>query len=98
MGELLREAAMAAFATIHVAVALYVHEVVFFEELVRDPRFHRQVTNAGEVGVRMICPSCLTNEFVETPGVWGNGFPSVSSQKIRVAHDIHGVVVPVFGK
>ncbi|CAN0254765.1 unnamed protein product, partial [Ectocarpus sp. 13 AM-2016] len=97
MGELLREAAMAAFATIHVAVALYVHEVVFFEELVRDPRFQVK-TKGGELGVRMICPSCLTNEFVETPGVSGNGFPSVSSQKLRVAHDIHGVVVPVFGK
>ena len=34
MGRLLRVSAMSVFATIHVVVALYVHEVVFFEELV----------------------------------------------------------------
>ncbi|CAM9751148.1 unnamed protein product [Ectocarpus sp. 6 AP-2014] len=90
MGELLREAAMAAFATIHVAVALYIIVFVMCPPQVK--------VNGGEVGVRTICPSCLTNEFVETPGVSRNGFPSVSRQKIRVAHDIHGVVVPVFGE
>ncbi|CAM9596728.1 unnamed protein product [Pylaiella littoralis] len=90
MGELIQEAAMAVFATIHVIVAVYAHEIISFKHLVLTPD--------GDESVKMICPSCLTNEFVETPGVSGNGFPSVSSQKIRVVHDIDGLVVVVCGK
>jgi len=33
------EAAMAVFATMHVVFALYVHEVVFFDILVKIPAF-----------------------------------------------------------
>lgn len=147
MKQLLRQAAMAAFATPHVVIALYVHEVVFFQELVALEQFQvsetrrvsiwvgsprlpvdialtpsravkllrnfrvvacvappllaersgshadeslpsfylRQVQTPSGLGVRMICPYCETNELVDTPGMSGNGFPSLSSQKVRCA-------------
>lgn len=44
-----------------------------------------QVETPAGVGVKMICPSCLSNEFVDTPGVSGNGFPSLFYQKVRRA-------------
>ncbi|CAM9721759.1 unnamed protein product, partial [Pylaiella littoralis] len=96
LGELVREAAMAVFATVSVLVAVYVHEIVFFNLLVRDKRF--QMLTAAGMGVMMMCPSCLTNKFVHPPGVSGNGFPSIFSQKVRVAHDVDGVVAPLHAK
>ncbi|CAN0138034.1 unnamed protein product [Ectocarpus sp. 4 AP-2014] len=95
LGHRLREAAMATFATVDVEIALYVHEVVFFEELVRDDRF--KVNTRGGAGVRMICPGCKSNKFVKPPGVSGHGFPCMGA-KLRVAHDVAGVVVPVTGR
>lgn len=41
----LREAAMGVFATIQVVIALYVHEVVHFEELASDERFQASEEN-----------------------------------------------------
>lgn len=61
MRELLREAAMAVFATINVVVLAFVHEVVFFEQLVKDPRFRVSVTAVclNITGVyNLICVLC----------------------------------------
>ncbi|CAM9570500.1 unnamed protein product [Pylaiella littoralis] len=95
MGYLLREAAMGVFATVHVDVAIFAHELVFFPILVKDERFQVQTENG--TAVVMICPGCKSNKFVKPPGVSGHGFPCLSA-KLRVAHDIAGVAVPVAGR
>ncbi|CAM9753350.1 unnamed protein product [Pylaiella littoralis] len=96
LDDLLREAAMAVFATIHVVVIVYLLEVVFFEDLVKLKCF--QVETASGRGVMMICPGCKTNKYVVTPGHSGGGYPSLNSDRVRVAHDVCGVVMPIFGR
>ncbi|CAM9973685.1 unnamed protein product, partial [Pylaiella littoralis] len=95
MGYLLREAAMGVFATVHVDVAIFAHELVFFPIMVKDERFQARTENG--TAVVMICPGCKSNKFVKPPGVSGHGFPCLSA-KLRVAHDIAGVAVPVAGR
>eukprot|EP00752_Nemacystus_decipiens_P018077 g16209.t1 len=96
VGQVMRQAAMATFATMNVRVVLYVHEVVFFQELVQLEEFQFETKNG--MGVRMICPSCRTNKFVLPPGVQNNGYPNVSAKRVRVAYDVDGVVVPLAGR
>ncbi|CAB1110869.1 unnamed protein product [Ectocarpus sp. CCAP 1310/34] len=64
---LLKESAMAVFATTQVVFALYVHEVM--------------TTPGGAKGVRMICPGCKSNSEVKPPGVSGHEFPNAGAQK-----------------
>ena len=48
MDQLLKEAAMAVFATTHVVFALYLHEVVFFDVLVAIERFQASAMKEKE--------------------------------------------------
>ena len=49
MDQLLKEAAVAVFSTMHVVFALYVHEVVFFDVLVNIPTFQASVRRKKKV-------------------------------------------------
>ncbi|CAN0035039.1 unnamed protein product, partial [Scytosiphon promiscuus] len=105
MDLLLQEAAMAVFATTHVEFALYVHEVVFFAELVRIPRFQASgrlskgvTTPSGGTAVRMICPGCKSNKNVKPPGTSGQGYSIAGAKRIRAVHDVGRVVVPLTGR
>ena len=43
--------------------------------------FVQVMTSAG-MGVRMVCPGCLSNTHVKPPGASGHGFPSVNAGRV----------------
>ncbi|CAN0306689.1 unnamed protein product, partial [Ectocarpus sp. 6 AP-2014] len=94
LGQLLKDAAMAVFATLHVVFLVYLLEVVFFDVLVNIP----VTTRSGATSVRMICPGCRSNKFMEPPGVSGHGWSNVSATKIRAIPDVGRAVVPLSGR